>query len=122
MKPRLAVVVLAALMTSGSFVAAAEPPTYQDTRPVLHAAELLRHHPGVRLVGSGSRIKVYLRGALHEPLVIVDGMPLMPDPAGSLNELNPRDIVRIRVLTDSAELSFYGARAAHGVILVTTRR
>ncbi|MCG8308969.1 MAG: TonB-dependent receptor, partial [Cytophagales bacterium] len=48
-------------------------------------------------------------------LVIIDGVP------GSLNDLNPIDIESISVLKDAAASSIYGARAADGVILVTTK-
>ncbi|MGN6494123.1 MAG: SusC/RagA family TonB-linked outer membrane protein, partial [Agriterribacter sp.] len=49
------------------------------------------------------------------PLVIVDGAP------GSLSTLNPNDIETISVLKDAAEAAIYGAEAANGVIIVTTR-
>ena len=50
------------------------------------------------------------------PLYIVDGMP-----AGSIDYINPNDIERIDVLKDAASAAVYGARAADGVILVTTK-
>lgn len=49
------------------------------------------------------------------PLVIVDGVP------GNLNDLNPDDIENVSVLKD-ASAAIYGARAAGGVVLVTTKR
>lgn len=48
-------------------------------------------------------------------LVIVDGLP------GDINLINPQDIESISVLKDAASAAIYGARAAEGVILVTTR-
>lgn len=48
-------------------------------------------------------------------LVIVDGVP------GNLNDLNPDDIENVSVLKD-ASAAIYGARAAGGVVLVTTKR
>ena len=51
----------------------------------------------------------------NSPLVIVDGVP------GELDLLNPNDLESITVLKD-ASASIYGARAANGVILVTTKR
>ena len=54
-------------------------------------------------------------GATYTPLVIVDGV------TGSLNELNPNDIESITVLKDAASSAIYGAQAAYGVILVTTK-
>ncbi|MDB4919683.1 MAG: SusC/RagA family TonB-linked outer membrane protein [Mucilaginibacter sp.] len=51
----------------------------------------------------------------NSPLVLVDGIP------GDLNLLNPDDIQSIDVLKD-ASASIYGARAANGVFIVTTKR
>jgi len=50
------------------------------------------------------------------PLVLVDGVE------GDMNTLNPEDIQGVSVLKDAASASIYGARAANGVILVTTKR
>ena len=52
------------------------------------------------------------------PLVVIDGVP---DRAGGLGRLSPQDIASISVLKD-ASAAIYGARAANGVILVTTKR
>mgnify|MGYP006197948149 FL=1 len=52
------------------------------------------------------------------PLVVIDGIP---DRDGGLGRLNPRDIESISVLKD-ASAAIYGARAANGAILVTTKR
>ena len=52
------------------------------------------------------------------PLVIIDGIP---DRDGGLGRLNPRDIDNISVLKD-ASAAIYGARAANGAILITTKR
>lgn len=68
--------------------------------------------------GSSGTIKV--RGITtmgnSDPLVIVDGVP------GNLNDVNPNDVESMSVLKDAASSSIYGARAAAGVIVVTTRR
>lgn len=50
------------------------------------------------------------------PLVLIDGVE------GDMNLLNPEDIQSISVLKDAALSSIYGARAANGVILVTTKK
>ncbi|HVV06497.1 MAG TPA: SusC/RagA family TonB-linked outer membrane protein, partial [Puia sp.] len=50
----------------------------------------------------------------NQPLVLIDGVP------GDLQTINPNDIVQMSVLKDAAA-SIYGARAADGVILVTTK-
>ena len=94
---------------------------WQD-RPVAHAAEFLRHHPAVRLEGVGSGMRIFIRGALGEPLVILDGMPLSPESGRVLATINVRDVADIRVLTDPADLTFYGGRGANGVIVVRTKR
>ena len=52
------------------------------------------------------------------PLIVIDGVP---DRAGGLSRLNPRDIESISVLKD-ASAAIYGARAANGAILITTKR
>ncbi|MEM9928894.1 MAG: SusC/RagA family TonB-linked outer membrane protein [Bacteroidota bacterium] len=52
------------------------------------------------------------------PLVVIDGVP---DRAGGLARLSPQDIESISVLKD-ASAAIYGARAANGAILVTTKR
>ncbi len=51
----------------------------------------------------------------NQPLVLIDGIP------GELGTLNPSDILQISVLKDAAA-AIYGARAADGVIIVTTKR
>jgi TonB-linked SusC/RagA family outer membrane protein len=50
------------------------------------------------------------------PLILVDGVE------GDMNNLNPEDIQSVSVLKDAASASIYGARAANGVILVTTKK
>lgn len=49
------------------------------------------------------------------PLIVVDGVP------ADINKINPQDIESISVLKDAASASIYGARAAFGVILITTK-
>jgi len=83
--------------------------------------------PGVVSVASsgqpgadGATIRIRGSRTLNDnsPLVVIDGVP---DRAGGLDRLNPRDIESISVLKD-ASAAIYGARAANGVILVTTKR
>lgn len=54
----------------------------------------------------------------QKPLYIVDGMPYQ----GSLDAINPTDIQNITVLKDATASSIYGARAANGVIVISTKR
>lgn len=51
------------------------------------------------------------------PLIIVDGVPV-----DNINDVNAADVENISVLKDAASSAIYGARAASGVILITTRR
>lgn len=51
------------------------------------------------------------------PLLVVDGLPV----EGSIEDLNPYDIASVNVLKDAAASAIYGARAANGIIVVTTR-
>ena len=51
-----------------------------------------------------------------EPLVLVDNVQMDP------NLVNPDDIESISVLKDAASAAIYGARAAYGVILITTKK
>jgi TonB-dependent SusC/RagA subfamily outer membrane receptor len=57
-----------------------------------------------------------------EPLYIVDGVPVLSGPGGSLSGLNPRDIASIEVLKNAASTAFYGVRGANGVILIRTKQ
>jgi TonB-linked SusC/RagA family outer membrane protein len=69
--------------------------------------------------GTASQIRVRGFGAFggNEPLYIVDGVPV-----GNTDFLNPDDIESTTVLKDAAAASIYGARAANGVIIYTTKR
>jgi TonB-dependent SusC/RagA subfamily outer membrane receptor len=87
---------------------------------VIH--ELLGRYPGVQVKREGSGLRVRIRGALQEPLYVVDAQPLAPASDGVLSAVNPCDIKQIRVLRDPADLTFYGLRGANGVVLITTRQ
>ena len=71
--------------------------------------------------GASSRIRIRGIGTINDsnPLYIVDGMPMGVD---GIDYLNPQDIESIEVLKDAAAGAVYGARAANGVILVTTKK
>lgn len=70
--------------------------------------------------GDSPRVRVRGTGTYNnsDPLYIVDGMPI----GGGLDFVNPNDIESIEVLKDAASGAIYGARAANGVILVTTKK
>ncbi len=69
--------------------------------------------------GTNSQIRVRGFGAFggNEPLYVVDGVPV-----GNTNFLAPDDIESTTVLKDAAAASIYGARAANGVIVYTTKK
>lgn len=85
--------------------------------------------PGVQITQSSSQpgkgFKVNIRGVgtvgTSSPLLIIDGVNSGTADDG-LNGLNPNDIESIDVLKDAASAAIYGARAANGVILVTTKQ
>jgi TonB-linked SusC/RagA family outer membrane protein len=82
--------------------------------------------PGLTITRSSSRPTsnptISIRGGISvnasDPLILIDGVDAY---AWELNSLNPNDIDNVSVLKDAAA-SIYGARAAGGVILITTKR
>ncbi|WP_157716580.1 TonB-dependent receptor plug domain-containing protein, partial [Roseivirga ehrenbergii] len=54
----------------------------------------------------------------NSPFIVVDGVPF----SGNINRINPDDIESISTLKDAASTSLYGARAANGVIIITTKQ
>ena len=85
--------------------------------------------PGVNITqtssqpGKGFKVNIRGVGTIGEssPLLIIDGINAGTADNG-LNGLNPNDIESIDVLKDAASAAIYGARAANGVILVTTKQ
>ncbi len=69
----------------------------------------------------GAAPTVHIRGvgsiSNTEPLWVVDGVKM-----DDIGHLSPSDIESVEILKDAAASAIYGARAAHGVILVTTKR
>ena len=61
---------------------------------------------------------VYTDGSHNNPLLILDGMNFY----GELSEINPDDIAQIDVLKDASATAIYGAKAASGVIIITTKK
>ncbi|GAB3563112.1 TonB-dependent receptor [Spirosoma luteolum] len=79
--------------------------------------------------GGGSTIRI--RGgsslnASNDPLVVIDGVPVdnsgISGAANPLSQINPQDIETFTVLKDASAAAIYGARAANGVILITTKK
>lgn len=72
-------------------------------------------------ITQNNSINVRGRGNLgsSEPLFIIDGVPVS---AGDFQRIPPGDVESISVLKDAAATAIYGARAAYGVFLVTTKK
>ena len=101
-------------------IANENPKTVQD---------ILRGTPGLRVgmdasaKGGGSmqirgQRSVYSGGGHNNPLLILDGMAFY----GELSEINPDDIGQIDILKDASAAAVYGAKAANGVIIITTKK
>lgn len=91
--------------------------------------DILRGTPGLAVgynadaKGGGSMTirgqrSVYTDGGHNDPLLILDGMFFY----GELSEINPDDIAQIDVLKDASAAAVYGAKAANGVIIITTKK
>ncbi len=99
-----------------------------ENRPISNlSAAIVGAAPGVQTdAGSGQPgdgPSIRIRGFTsvtndNEPLYIVDGAPY----EGVLSNINPDDIESISILKDASSTALYGARAANGVVLVTTKR
>ncbi|MGZ2371612.1 SusC/RagA family TonB-linked outer membrane protein [Ancylomarina sp. YFZ004] len=91
--------------------------------------------------GPGAPAKIRIRGTAslngtQDPLWVLDGIPLEGNEVPDFNDsdnidqlynssiggLNPQDIADITVLKDAAATAIYGARAANGVIVITTKK
>ena len=81
--------------------------------------------PGVTITqnsgqpGRGYKVNIRGLGTIgdSEPLYVIDGVA-----GGDINALNPNDIESIDILKDAASAAIFGARAANGVVLVTTKQ
>lgn len=91
--------------------------------------DVLRGTPGLNIgydasaKGGGSmqirgQRSLYTEGGHNDPLIILDGMMFY----GELSEINPEDIGQIDVLKDASAAAVYGAKAANGVIIVSTKK
>ena len=109
-------------------VVAIDPSKIADQNPG-NVQDLLRGTPGLQIgydasaKGGGSiqlrgQNSVYNESGHNSPLIVLDGMIFY----GELSEINPDDIERIDVLKDASSTAIYGARAASGVIIITTKK
>lgn len=96
-----------------------------ESRPISNTMDALQGAmPGVTITRSSGQpgnegFAMQIRGSSsingNKPLVLIDGVP------GDLNIINPNDIADVTVLKDAAA-SIYGARAADGVLMITTKK
>jgi TonB-linked SusC/RagA family outer membrane protein len=96
-------------------------------RPIVSAAQALQGKAaGVQVTQPsgkpGAGLSVRVRGATsvlagNEPLYVVDGVPTT-----DVSGLNASDIASMSILKDASSSAIYGARAANGVVLITTKR
>ena len=115
-----------------------------DNQPVTSIDQMIQGRAsGVQVVSNsgdpGAGVDIRIRGAGsisggNDPLYIVDGIPIISTPfdnsaAGQnvarinpIADINPSDIERIDILKDANAAAIYGARAANGVIVITTKR
>ncbi|WP_143304702.1 SusC/RagA family TonB-linked outer membrane protein [Chitinophaga vietnamensis] len=96
--------------------------TKQPTSQI--ANQLQGQVSGITVLGTGQpgqEPQVKVRGintfGNNTPLYIVDGVPI-----SNLADVNPNDVQTMQVLKDAGAASIYGARAANGVIIITTKR
>jgi TonB-dependent starch-binding outer membrane protein SusC len=98
-------------------------------QPVLTATQAIQGKvAGVQIISSGqpgSAPQVIIRGAGSilggvDPLYVVDGIILPP--GEDITNINTADIASVDVLKDASSCAIYGARAANGVILITTKQ
>jgi TonB-linked SusC/RagA family outer membrane protein len=96
-------------------------------RPLVSAAQALQGKAaGVQVTQPSGKpgvgLSVRVRGSTsviagNEPLYVIDGVPTT-----NTDGLNPSDIASMSVLKDASSSAIYGARAANGVVLITTKR
>ena len=104
--------------------------------PIANVAQGIQSRvPGVQINQNsgapGGNISVRIRGTnsitgTSEPLYIVDGIQISNGggitDVSPLSTINPNDIESVEVLKDASASAIYGARAANGVVLITTKR
>ena len=102
------------------------PTKIADQNPT-SVQDVLRGTPGLQIgydaSAKGSDASIQLRGQNSlgtnaSPMIVLDGMPFY----GELSEINPDDIAQIDVLKDASSAAIYGAKAAAGVIIITTKK
>ena len=101
-----------------------------ENRPVSNLANALQGlSPGLNVTRQFGQpgeegLGIQIRGVTSAngdvaPLIVLDGVP---SPGVTMQSINPNDVESISILKDAAAASIYGAQAAGGVILITTKR
>ena len=91
------------------------------TSALVGAAPGVQTNAGNGQPGEGPDIRIRGFGSItndNNPLFVLDGAPY----EGVINNINPDDIESISLLKDAASTALYGARAANGVVLITTKK
>lgn len=115
------------LVTGSTFQVSGDQIAQMNTSNALTAMQTTA--PGVQITqastqpGKGFKVSIRGVGTIGEssPLLVIDGI-VSGTANDGLNGINPNDIESIDVLKDAASAAIYGARAANGVILVTTKQ
>lgn len=110
----------AVLQINPEKIADSNPSTVQD---LLRGTAGLQVGMDASAKGGGSltlrgQNSLYEDGNHNAPLIVLDGMVFY----GELSEINPDDIGQIDVLKDASSAAIYGAKAASGVIIITTKK
>ena len=100
-----------------------------QSRPTANFSDALQgRSSGVQIRQSGGdldgKFQIAIRGVgsvtgSNDPLIVVDGVPLV---SASFSTINPKDIASIDILKDASATAIYGARAANGVVIITTKK
>ncbi len=120
--------------TTGSIVSIKAADLTQT--PIANVAQGIQARvPGVQINQNsgapGGNVSVRIRGTnsitgTSEPLYVVDGIQISNgggiNDVSPLSTINPNDIESVEILKDASASAIYGARAANGVVLITTKR
>lgn len=100
-----------------------------QSRPVTGFNDALQgRSSGVQVRQSGGdlsgKFSISIRGTgsvtgSNDPLIVVDGVPLF---STNFSTINPQDIASMDILKDASATAIYGARAANGVVIITTKQ
>lgn len=100
-----------------------------QSRPVMGFNDALQgRSSGVQVRQSGGdlsgKFSISVRGTgsvtgNNDPLIVVDGVPLF---STNFSTINPQDIASMDILKDASATAIYGARAANGVVIITTKQ